>query len=198
MKPGFWVSWRHLGSLKKARFATAEERAVFVQTWLRDGKPALWETNSRGQRIIRMERNESTDPGQPGREGDNMNMQEMIYKKGRIPPVRLADGVYRGVPFYVLSLGTHPCAYVDIAPLGLHAINERDIDCHGGITYHRDYLTTVDHKGNFLGWDYAHCMDYSGDLQFLDLGYSKRWTTKEMVAECKNVIDQIVGRTDNG
>lgn len=198
MKPGFWVSWRHLGSLKKARFDTAEERAVFMQTWLRDGKPALWETNSRGQRIIRRERNESTDPGQPGREGDNMNMQEMIYKEGRIPPVRLADGVYRGVPFYVLSLGTHPCAYVDIAPLGLHAINERDIDCHGGITYHRDYLTTVDHEGNFLGWDYAHCMDYSGDLQFLDLGYSKRWTTKEMVAECKNVIDQIVGRTDNG
>lgn len=53
MKPGFWVSWRHLGSLKKARFDTAEERAVFVRTWLRDGKPALWETNSRGQRIIR-------------------------------------------------------------------------------------------------------------------------------------------------
>ena len=51
MKPGFWVSWRHLGSLKKVRFDTAEERAVFVQTWLRDGKPALWETNSRGQRI---------------------------------------------------------------------------------------------------------------------------------------------------
>lgn len=51
MKPGFWVSWRHLGSLKKARFGTAEERALFVRTWLRDGKPALWETNSRGQRI---------------------------------------------------------------------------------------------------------------------------------------------------
>ena len=51
MKPGFWVSWRHLGSLKKARFDTAEERAAFVRTWLRDGKPALWETNSRGQRI---------------------------------------------------------------------------------------------------------------------------------------------------
>ena len=56
MKPGFWVSWRHLGSLKKARFDTAEERAVFVQTWLRYGKPDLWETNSRGQRIIRRER----------------------------------------------------------------------------------------------------------------------------------------------
>ena len=61
MKPGFWVSWRHLGSIKKARFDTAEERAVFVKTWLRYGKPALWETNSRGQRIIRRESNESTD-----------------------------------------------------------------------------------------------------------------------------------------
>ena len=89
-----------------------------------------------------------------------MNMRKMIYKKGRIPPVRLADGVYRGVPFYVLSLGTHPCAYVDIAPLGLYVINERDIDCHGGITYHHDHLATVDHEGNFLGWDYAHCMDW--------------------------------------
>lgn len=91
-----------------------------------------------------------------------MNMQEMIYQENRIPPVRLADGVYRGVPFYVLSLGTHPCAYVDIAPLGLHEINECDIDCHGGITYHYDYLATVDHEGNFLGWDYAHYMDYFG------------------------------------
>lgn len=109
-----------------------------------------------------------------------MNMQEMIYQGNRIPPVRLADGVYRGVPFYVLSFGTHPCAYVDIAPLGLHAINERDIDCHGGITYHRDYLATVYHEGNFLGWDYAHCMDYSGSLPFLDSGY-KRWTTAEIV-----------------
>jgi hypothetical protein len=75
-----------------------------------------------------------------------MNLQEMIYQENRIPPVRLADGVYRGVPFYVLSLGTHPCAYVDIAPLGLHAINERDIDCHGGITYHHDYLARLTTK----------------------------------------------------
>jgi hypothetical protein len=61
VKPGFWVSWRHLGSFKKARFDTAEERAVFVQTWLRYGKPSLWETNSRGQMIIRRKHNEGTD-----------------------------------------------------------------------------------------------------------------------------------------
>lgn len=51
MRQRFWVSWWHLGRLKKAYFDTAEERAVFVRTWLRDGKPALWETNSRGLRI---------------------------------------------------------------------------------------------------------------------------------------------------
>ena len=61
MNPGFWVSWWHLGRLKKACFDTAAERALFVQTRLRAEKPDLWETNSRGQRIIRRERNEGTD-----------------------------------------------------------------------------------------------------------------------------------------
>ena len=56
MKPGYWVSWNHLCTTKKARFDTAAERELFVRTWLRDGKPALWETDSRGQRIIRESR----------------------------------------------------------------------------------------------------------------------------------------------
>lgn len=51
MNPRFWVSWWHLGRLKKACFDTAAERALFVQTRLRAEKPDLWETNSRGQRI---------------------------------------------------------------------------------------------------------------------------------------------------
>lgn len=61
MNPRFWVSWWHLGRLKKAYFDTAEERAVFVQTRLIAEKPDLWETNSRGQRIIRRKHNEGTD-----------------------------------------------------------------------------------------------------------------------------------------
>lgn len=121
-----------------------------------------------------------------------MEIQEMIYQPSRIPPIRLADGVYRGIPFYVLSLGTHPCAYVDIAPSERDAINEYDIDCHGGITYREDYLVTVDHKGDFIGWDYAHYMDCYGDIPSLNFANSKKWTTAEMIAECKHVIDQIV------
>ena len=119
-------------------------------------------------------------------------MQEMIYQQQRIPPMRLAGGIHREISFYVLSLGTHPCAYVDVAPLGDKAISEKDIECHGGVTYRRYYLATVDHRGDFIGWDYSHCTDYSGALPFLDFGDRKKWTTAEMVAECKNVIDQIV------
>lgn len=125
-----------------------------------------------------------------------MKVLEMTYQPTRIPPMRLADGIYRGVPYYVLSLGTHPCAYVDIAPIWKDAINEADIECHGGITYHRKYLATVDHKGNFVGWDYAHYTDYSGSLPFLELD-CKKWTTPEMISECKHVIDQILEGNNN-
>lgn len=41
--------------------------------------------------------------------------------------------------------------------------------------------------------DYAHCRDYSGDLP-LTYGL-KRWTTVEMVDECKAVINQLTSHT---
>jgi hypothetical protein len=56
MNQRFWVSWWHLGRLEKAYFDTAEERAAFVQARLIAEKPDMWETNSRGQRIIRREK----------------------------------------------------------------------------------------------------------------------------------------------
>lgn len=123
-----------------------------------------------------------------------MKLEPMIYYDHRIRPVRIADGVYRGIPFYVLSLGTHPCAYVDIAPAGITGINPNDIACHGGVTYTNNRLKTVGHEGSFIGWDYTHWGDYSGCLGAIN-GYAfvddKRWTTLEVVAECKRVIDQI-------
>ena len=126
-------------------------------------------------------------------------MKEMIYSATRInPPERLADGEYKGFHFYVLTLGTHPCAYVDVTDSDLNGTHYTDIniECHCGLTYSRDYLRTVDKKGWFIGWDYAHYMDFAGyelaypsDLQ----SGGKHWTTEEIVVECKNVIDQIEG-----
>lgn len=130
-------------------------------------------------------------------------LEPMVYHDHRIKPVRIADGEYRGIPYYVLSFGTHPCAYVDVAPVGSMEINPDDIVCHGGVTYTNHRLATVEREGCYIGWDYAHCMDYDGYLGAMHeyaFGFAKKWTTEEIVAECMAVIDQILGnrRADNG
>lgn len=137
-------------------------------------------------------------------------MKQMIYtlnrsKKGEI----LATGDYKGFCFYVVSYGTHPCAYVDVSNTSLanKDYDENNIDCHGGFTYGRDYLSAVDtERANgkwYIGWNYAHYGDYMPTSHVNILGaygeresvygkWEKRWTTEEIVAECKNVINQIV------
>lgn len=124
-------------------------------------------------------------------------MKEMIYSAKRLkPPEMLADGEYKGFHFYVLNLGTHPCAYVDVTETDLNGKDYTDVDisCHGGLTYSEEYLRTADKKGWFIGWDYAHCCDFVGhELNmpvYMRTG-GKRWTTTEIVEECKQVIDQI-------
>lgn len=124
-------------------------------------------------------------------------MKEMIYQKTRLnPPEQIAKGNYNGFDYYVLNLGTHPCAYIDVADTNLNGkeYDEIDIYCHGGLTYSESTLTTTSKTGWFIGWDYAHCNDYSGYYTESDgsLYRLKRWTTQEMVNECKEVIDQIV------
>lgn len=62
------------------------------------------------------------------------------------------------------------------------------------MTYSREYLRTVDKKGWFIGWDYAHYCDFAGyELEMpIDVRTGgKKWTTSEIVNECKQVIDQI-------
>lgn len=108
---------------------------------------------------------------------------------------RIADGNYNGLDFYVLSLGTHPCAYIDVSdtPLADKDYDDIWIDCHGGLTYSANRLVTVDKKGWFIGWDYGHLGDYLGDYLggcFFTMG-DKQWTTEEIVEECKSVIEQI-------
>ena len=127
-------------------------------------------------------------------------MKEMVYKSERCAPERLAYGNYRGLDYYVLNLGTHPCAYVDISEYEGEPLNVEKIVCLGGITYLEQYLASVDRNGAFIGWDYSHCWDYNGACR--DFPYTKelkRWTTAEMVDECKHVIDQICERrSDDG
>lgn len=89
-------------------------------------------------------------------------MIEMKYMNTRVEPYQLATGTHKGFWYYVINLGTHPCAYVDVSALSECGIDTRRIDCHGGITYSDKRLSTVDRKGWFIGWDYAHGYDYNG------------------------------------
>ena len=109
-------------------------------------------------------------------------------------PERVADGFYRGFHFYILTMGSHPCAYVDV---GHSEFLADEINCHGGITYGDNILATVPEKSYFIGWDYAHYNDYLAfndrlAKEFGEPYRAHKYTISEIVKECANVIDQII------
>lgn len=114
----------------------------------------------------------------------------MVYKPRREIEV-LERGIYKDHEYFVISLGTHPCAYVKLN--GENPRIAEYVPCHGGVTYNRKYLMLENGeklRGDFIGWDYAHYGDYLGyDDEFSG---GERYTTGEMVAECKGVIEELL------
>ena len=109
---------------------------------------------------------------------------------------------YKGWTYSIITLGTHPCAYVDVKNTMFDGKFYADIpiECHGGLTYSADYLPRTNDKGWFIGWDYAHWGDlfysqYNIDMGVIDI-VSKEWTIDEVEEECKNVIDQLIKLTE--
>ena len=124
-------------------------------------------------------------------------IKPMIYNKNRPGSAeQIAAGTYKNFDYYVLNLKTHPTAYIDVTNSPLNGCDEDiDISCHGGITWCDNFVKSIDKKGWFIGWDYAHYGDYMdyGDAALNNMFLNdKKWTTEEIVEECKNVIDQIV------
>lgn len=126
-------------------------------------------------------------------------MKEMIYQ-----PINkietLFSGEYKGYSFYILNLGTHPTAYVNVVNDNRYSC--KDYDCinilvHGGLTYSNKFLRTEnsDEKGWFIGWDYGHYDDYAGyeinfPIEFQSNG--KKWTTEEIYEDVKDAIEQLI------
>ena len=124
-------------------------------------------------------------------------MEEMVYQNSRTVKL-LHSGFYKGVPFAILSLGTHPTAYVENI---IHVSNYdddllRDVDVHGGFTFcSKGYWGDKNTNGlSWLGWDYAHCYDFMGYYGVDDgtLYKQKRWSTEEILGEVYHVIDQLL------
>ena len=136
--------------------------------------------------------------------------KEMVYQKERCDGFILADGIYKDHRYIVKSFGTHPTAYVQlndddpiyIGPLKFNHYDPEEltyddfsIECHGGLTYYECQLRVDNNDilpGHWVGWDYAHSGDYCGYDYDNPYYHEKKWTTKEMVEECKYVIDQVV------
>lgn len=131
-----------------------------------------------------------------------MKIQEMVYQKERKMEILFA-GVYRKYKYFILNLGTHPTAYIEI-PKGNKLYKKSynkiydmgyGIDVHGGLTYSDKELMGVESKNWFIGWDYAHYNDYLGyeiDMLTNVMPYGKKWTTEEIIEECQSAIDQII------
>lgn len=123
-------------------------------------------------------------------------MKEMIYSANSIQEV-LHNGEYKGYKFCILNLGTHPTAYVECKIENCNGYEDErldDISVHGGFTYFGKGFW--DKESSYLGWDYAHYMDYAGyELMYPESMRSfgkKKWTTAEIFEEVKAVIDQLI------
>jgi len=127
----------------------------------------------------------------------NIELKPMEYEFERTRIV-LAHDVIDGIEFYIISLGTHPCAYVHVPstnPISKMTFSWLDLSekiyCHGGVTWFDSCLP--DNKrytdGKWLGWDYAHAGDCYG--HGWDDTETKKWTTEEIFEEVKNVIEQV-------
>ena len=93
--------------------------------------------------------------------------------------------------------GSHPCGYIKLPDEIANKIIENnpkyceeaiwiDAGIHGGITF---CGVMDDYEGFFIGWDYAHCDDYTySGIHHPD---EKKWTTEEILEEAKEILKAL-------
>ena len=128
-------------------------------------------------------------------------LEEMEYEESPINEPRklkiIDQGYYKEYEYFILSLQTHPCAYIILTENDKFYHKNYDeiegIECHGGLTYSCDYLGNDDdlfvpesEQVWVIGWDYAHDGDRVGSVD------GKCWTKKEILDEVKCVVEQLV------
>ena len=120
-----------------------------------------------------------------------MKIKPMNYGE-RTTGYLLAQGSLAEYNYYVITLGTHPCAYVTVPkshPLHMKLDDlEAYIDCHGGITFdgRHERFGIMEYC---IGWDYAHYGDWVGEFGRDE--EDTKYTTEELIAECMYVIGQL-------
>ena len=112
-------------------------------------------------------------------------IRRMIYTNDMHVNDLLYHDIYKGIEYYIVSYGTHPCCYIATDDI-LYKLDDSKV--HGGITW-RGYLSDVniDSDKVGIGWDYAHAGDRFGE--YYQSGHT--WKTTELIKECINVIDEM-------
>ena len=94
----------------------------------------------------------------------------------------------------------YPTAYIEIPkghPYYKKNYDEIDIEVHGGLTFNDSALYISNDgkiEGWFIGWDYSHFGDYTGDNELIPIYYradGKKWTTEKIIDEVKDVVKQL-------
>jgi hypothetical protein len=124
-------------------------------------------------------------------------MKEMKYKNQKDREI-LEQGNYMGYNFWIISYGSHPCAYVELQKEHPYYgkcdcdAYDLDINVHGGITFGNYGLgDTISKDKYLLGWDYNHYNDYNYKDEQYGLASGKKWTTEEIFRDVKSVIKQL-------
>ncbi len=126
-------------------------------------------------------------------------MKEMKYQAKR--KIELLDsGKCYNFKYYIMNLGTHPTAYIEIPKehkCYRKDYGDIDVYVHGGLTYSSEYLWISKQdkiKGWFIGWNYAHYGDYMGYEEMFPKDIrvgGKKWTTEEIREEVFNACRQL-------
>ena len=128
---------------------------------------------------------------------------KIIYNKDNKILYIADQGEYKGVKYFIVAGGIHPCAYVMCDELFIikHKNDWGDIDSiyvHGGVTWAEEVTHLKCHPedwtGFCFGWDYGHVGDYAGYHSEEDniCCDNHKWTFDEILDECHNAIDQYL------
>lgn len=129
-------------------------------------------------------------------------MKEMKYQENRCCNI-LDEGIIDGYSYKIVSLGWHPCAYIQATTdtpfnqLAEEKGYELDIPVHCGCTFIKKSLWCfANTEFNIVGWDYNHCYDYS-KAPGLECTNGYKWTTKQIKEEVLSAI-KYAKNIDNG
>ena len=120
----------------------------------------------------------------------------MVYQDTLKKPFILASGTHKGYYFWVVTYGTHPCAYVEIPET--HPFYKKDfdelfdkLDVHGGVSFaHFGLLDLIPNDVFIVGWDYSHCTDYN--YKYNTNRDADQWTVEYIIEEIYYAINQLI------